>query len=107
MPATQDETHSRHPAERAGGLYSLLRLGLVYRAFQLAVGATRSWRRFVAEDARVRSGERVLDVGCGVGDLLDHLPAGVDYFGYDHNEDYIRMARERHPGRGVFFCKGV
>jgi SAM-dependent methyltransferase len=93
--------------ERGGGLYAFLRLGFVYRAFQLAVGASRGWRLFATEDARIQKGERVLDVGCGVGDLLDHLPADVEYFGYDVNEDYIRLARERHPGRGVFLSQGV
>jgi cyclopropane fatty-acyl-phospholipid synthase-like methyltransferase len=93
--------------ERAGGLYPLLSLGWLYHAFQLAVGASRSWSSFAQQDVRIRPGEHLLDVGCGVGDLLAHLPPGVHYFGYDKNADYIRMAKEKYGDRGVFLCEDV
>jgi 2-polyprenyl-3-methyl-5-hydroxy-6-metoxy-1,4-benzoquinol methylase len=41
---------------------------------------------------QARPGQRLLDVGCGYGDLSNHLP-GVDYVGIDLNEDYIAHAR--------------
>ena len=52
---------------------------------------------------RVRPGERVLDVGCGKGELALDLAtrAGADVVGIDVNEDYLRFARERF--RGVDF----
>jgi 2-polyprenyl-3-methyl-5-hydroxy-6-metoxy-1,4-benzoquinol methylase len=41
---------------------------------------------------QAQPGQRLLDVGCGYGDLSEHLP-GVDYVGIDLNEDYIAYAR--------------
>lgn len=43
----------------------------------------------------------VLDVGCGFGDLYGYLArrgVGVDYTGVDVSPDFVRMAREAHPG---------
>lgn len=47
----------------------------------------------------VEPGDRVLDLGCGDGRLLDHLPAEVLYCGVDYSTERIRAARERYPGR--------
>ena len=44
----------------------------------------------------VKSGERVLDVGCGNGRLLDALPVGVEYTGGDTSEQMIAIAKSRH-----------
>jgi 2-polyprenyl-3-methyl-5-hydroxy-6-metoxy-1,4-benzoquinol methylase len=41
---------------------------------------------------QAQAGQRLLDVGCGYGDLSHHL-SGVDYVGIDLNEDYIAYAR--------------
>jgi SAM-dependent methyltransferase len=47
---------------------------------------------------QARPGQRLLDVGCGYGDLAYHLP-GVDYVGIDLNQDYISHAqRTRREG---------
>ncbi|MCZ6874520.1 MAG: class I SAM-dependent methyltransferase [bacterium] len=43
---------------------------------------------------------RVLDVGCGLGDLYDYLEAEkipVDYTGYDLLPDMVKRARKRFP----------
>lgn len=53
----------------------------------------------------VQSGDTVLDVGCGFGDLFPFLAAqGIDvvYTGVDLSPDLIIEARARHPG-GTFF----
>jgi cyclopropane fatty-acyl-phospholipid synthase-like methyltransferase len=46
-------------------------------------------------------GDRILDIGCGTGDILDHLPP-VDYTGFDLSDDYVRAARARYGNRGAF-----
>ena len=55
----------------------------------------------LAELAAVRSGQRVLDVGCGPGALTTELvarlgPAGVS--AVDPSEPFVAAARERNPG---------
>jgi SAM-dependent methyltransferase len=46
----------------------------------------------------VSAGERILDLGCGPGDILAALPA-VDYLGLDVSSRYLAAARRRHPAR--------
>jgi ubiquinone/menaquinone biosynthesis C-methylase UbiE len=60
-------------------------------------------RRFeVIAEAGIRSGMSVLDVGCGLGDLLPWLNARgieVDYTGLDVTPGMIASCRERFPSR--------
>lgn len=83
--------------ERNRGLYTWLRHPYVYDAFQSLTRGRRSRADFVADFVRPKSGDRVLDVGCGTATVLEHLP-GVRYTGIDSNEDYIRIARRRFGG---------
>lgn len=43
--------------------------------------------------------DSVLDVGCGTGKLMDHLPESCRYLGIDLNEDFLRHGLKR--GRNV------
>ncbi|MBI4281720.1 methyltransferase domain-containing protein [Candidatus Uhrbacteria bacterium] len=56
----------------------------------------------------VKSGDRVLDVGCGNGRLLGALPVGVQYLGCDASERMIATAKNRLaiPLPGVQFVFG-
>lgn len=44
-------------------------------------------------------GERLLDWGCGTGELSKLLPASVEYVGYDWADGMVRRAQRDHPGR--------
>ncbi len=90
-------------AQVTTGLRALLSHPLVYSAFQRLVGADGTWRRVAQDHVRPRPGERILDVGCGPGDMLEQLP-GVDYTGIDLSADYIAEAQRRHGGRGRFIA---
>jgi SAM-dependent methyltransferase len=84
-------------------LRAILAQPRVYDAFQRAVGATNVERVFVERVFRgARPRPRVLDIGCGPGDVLAAMP-DVDYFGFDVSERYIASARERFGERGQFF----
>lgn len=79
----------------------------VLDAFQRLVGAQASKQRFVESEVRASSGMRVLNLGCGTGALLEHLPAGTHYLGVDVSPEYIRAARDRHGRAGSFVCADV
>jgi SAM-dependent methyltransferase len=61
---------------------------------------------YLREYVRPAAGTRILDLGCGPGDVLAHLPE-TDYLGIDHNPRYIEAARRRFGSRGRFRCEDV
>lgn len=85
----------------------LLAIPAVYKLFSRIVGADRERSAFVKEYVRPRPGDRVLDIGCGPADILEYLPAEVEYSGFDVNPAYIEFARERYGERGRFKCQRV
>lgn len=63
--------------------------------------ATRShlWHDLTPFIMYVQDGDKVLDVGCGNGRLLDLLKGiQIKYLGVDFSENLIAAAREKHPG---------
>jgi len=83
---------------------SALSLPVVYDSYQSLVGAPRCHQRFISEMVRPRPGDRVLDIGCGVGASVRYLPQGVGYVGIDVSQPYIDRARADYAGRGEFLC---
>jgi cyclopropane fatty-acyl-phospholipid synthase-like methyltransferase len=73
----------------------------LYAFAQRGFGAVRARELFVSRFVRPAAGDRILDIGCGTGDILDHLPL-VDYTGFDLSDEYIRAARTRYGERGTF-----
>ncbi len=61
-------------------------------------GADTGWRRLAIASLGLHAGERVLDLGCGTGDLLD-LAAGCGAVpvGVDVSAEMLRRARRRVP----------
>jgi SAM-dependent methyltransferase len=82
---------------------SLLGRPAVYSVFRRLVGRDSARSVYAREHLRLSPGQRVLDLGCGPGDILQFLPA-VDYVGYDINRSYIERARRRFGTRGKFLC---
>ncbi len=62
-----------------------------YGTFRKLVGADRATETIVSDHLRPRAGMRILDIGCGNGDLARFLP-DVEYVGVDHNTAYIDRA---------------
>ncbi len=94
-------------AQITTGVRSILSIPGIYDAIQTAVGAYRAREVLVRDYIRPVSGQQVLDVGCGTGELLPHLPEGLAYVGFDLSAQYIRQARERYAGRARFECMDV
>lgn len=86
-------------------LRDALGLPVLYGAFGVLVGATAARQRFVRDHVRPRPGDRVLDLGCGPGDLAALLPE-QHYHGVDSNAAYIEAARAAHP-QAAFVCAGI
>jgi SAM-dependent methyltransferase len=77
----------------------------LYRTFQRMVSSDHD--RLTDQFLKIRSGQRVLDIGCGPADILSRLPADIDYYGFDLEQRYIEGARLRYGNRGSFFVRAV
>lgn len=84
----------------------LLDNALVYSLFRRFVGRDSARALYAREHLRLQPAQRVLDLGCGPGDIVQYLPA-VRYVGYDINPAYIERARRRFGARAEFHCRPV
>ncbi|SEC67873.1 Methyltransferase domain-containing protein [Rhizobiales bacterium GAS188] len=80
---------------------------IVYDTFQSLVGAPHCHERFIRDMVRPIPGERILDIGCGVGASLRYLPDAITYVGIDVSDAYIAKAKAVHSERGTFVCADV
>jgi SAM-dependent methyltransferase len=88
-----------------GRLSSILNFAAGYRLFgQIVRGNACSI--YLAEYVKPAPGEKILDIGCGPGDILNYLP-DVDYTGFDISPEYIAAAKKRFSNRGRFYCDDV
>lgn len=93
-------------SETTSGVRSVLSRPGAYDLLQRALGSL-AYRRHIAEElVRARPGDRVLDIGCGPGDLVADLP-DTTYVGFDPSAAYIDSAVQRYGERGEFFVGGV
>ena len=53
--------------------------------------------RFVQLLKYVKKGNKILDYGCGVGDMFGYIKGKYDYTGIDINESMIKLAKEKYP----------
>ncbi|WP_303316221.1 class I SAM-dependent methyltransferase [Flavivirga abyssicola] len=83
-----------------------LRIPFIYTTYQKLVGGYRARKLFVENMVRIKPNQKILDIGCGPGDILDFLPE-VHYFGIDLDNNYIEKAKKKYQNRGTFICSGV
>ena len=79
----------------------MLALPAGYRLFLRLIGVRRSRTELVARYIRPQPSDRVLDCGCGPGDMIEYL-GDVEYVGIDIDADYIAAARNRFGDRATF-----
>jgi SAM-dependent methyltransferase len=77
----------------------------LYQAYQNAGGFFGARVKAIAEYLTIRPRMRVIDVGCGPGYVLRHLPRGIDYIGFDIDQAYIDHANRSFGDRGKFYCR--
>jgi 2-polyprenyl-3-methyl-5-hydroxy-6-metoxy-1,4-benzoquinol methylase len=87
-------------------LRDVLGVSIAYRAFGRAIGARDGRRTYVTQYIRPKARDRILDVGCGPGDILEALP-DVTYHGFDANAAYVIAARQRFGSRATFAVQHV
>lgn len=93
---------SNEPSEVVTGVRRVFSVPAVYSLAQRAVGAEKLRKLLVGDILQVTPGLRILDIGCGPADILEHFP-DVDYVGFDHSASYIESAQARFGDRGRFF----
>ncbi len=64
------------------------------------------WKDFNIFKPYIREQQRVLDIGCGNGRLLELFDFEVDYTGIDFSENLLKIAKQKYP-YAKFFNKDI
>jgi SAM-dependent methyltransferase len=92
---------STGPAERTTGWRAIFSLAPVYRLAQRLIGADKFRSVLVNDILDLGTSDRVIDIGCGTADIIEHLPR-LDYVGFDPSQRYVDDAQARFGDRGTF-----
>jgi SAM-dependent methyltransferase len=78
---------------------------VVYQQFQNAMGFFGARVKAIGAYLPMDRGDKVVDIGCGPGFIVNHLPPGVSYLGFDIDKKYISYACSRFGDKGRFLCQ--
>jgi SAM-dependent methyltransferase len=88
------------------GWRSILARPEVYRWAREVLGLNRWLDKYVMEYVKPQPGEKILDIGCGTGEIVRYL-AGCEYLGIDRHQPYITYAQQTFGSAGRFICADV
>lgn len=94
-------------AQITSGIRRLLSSPFVYDTFQALLGGNAARREISDTYFRAQPGHIIVDVGCGTAEILNFLPTGISYYGFDLEKAYIDAAQVQFAGRGQFYCQDV
>ncbi len=92
-------------SQRTTGWRTVFSVPAVYRFAQRSIGSDTVRQSFVSDYVRPSPGDRLLDIGCGTGDLAG-LITDVEFVGHDPSADYVASARAAYPA-AEFHVGGV
>lgn len=87
-------------------LHPILSFAPAYKLLMKSLGGHSARLTHVEKHIRPQPGFKILDIGCGPGDILEYLP-GVEYLGVDLDADYIAHAESKYGSRGRFLCRNA
>jgi putative flippase GtrA len=82
----------------------VLKFPLVYQTYQNMGGFFGARLKAIKYYLPIKSGDKIVDIGCGPGFIIRHLPNDISYIGFDTDESYISYAKARFGHMGQFFC---
>jgi SAM-dependent methyltransferase len=85
---------------------SLLLLPAAYNLHSRIAAPKARKRRFVENILKIKSGSRVLDIGCGTAPLLKYMQ-DVTYVGFDVSSKYIEQAKRTYSGNATFYHRAL
>lgn len=77
----------------------------LYQAYQELGGFFGARVKAIRDYLPLKAGARVIDIGCGPGHIVRHLPRGIDYVGLDIDPRSIDYARRRFGDLGQFHVR--
>jgi ubiquinone/menaquinone biosynthesis C-methylase UbiE len=87
-------------------LHPILSYAPLYKCAMTLLGSERVHKLHTKEYIRPVKGDRVVDLGCGPGDMILSLPQ-VEYTGIDVESKYIEHARIKYGSKGSFIHKDL
>lgn len=93
--------------QRTDGWRRFLGKASAYNLVQNILGAN-TFREIYARDyIKPKSGDRILDIGCGTSEILNYLDSSIVYVGCDMSMDYIEYSRNKYGSRGEWHSKNA
>jgi SAM-dependent methyltransferase len=99
-PATAKGREKKTPEQFA---YTLLAYPNLYNSLMSSIGGPSARNQFINTYVRPKAQDKILDIGCGTGKILDYLPQ-CHYVGIDIEQKYIEHAKSQYGNRGIFLC---
>lgn len=87
-------------------LSSLLSNSFLFEKFQRYFSGEGE-KTYAERHVKAAPGDSILDIGCGPATILDYLPEGIRYVGFDMSQQYIDSAKKTYSGRGEFHCARI
>ena len=91
-------------SQRKNQIYNFINNPLIYKIIQGIMSGT-SLRNSIIKKNIKKSNLKILDIGCGPAQILEHIPQ-CDYYGYDIDNRSIQYAKKKYHQKNYhFYCK--